>query len=152
MSLHDNTSIEVELETYERIAVMAATFGKSPEAMLDMIVKDELDRAADRARAAELRRGLTAIDVSDEIYDRLDAAALIRGTTQDALLDMIVVKGLDRAHALAEQLERAREARTTITCSCCGGRCKEPLRWRGTLRCGCPNASRDAHLHLSRGL
>lgn len=143
MSLHDNPSIEVAEDTYERIASMGQTFGKSPEAMLDAIVDAELAKAAELERSRARIRAKTAIDVSQDTYDRLDVAALAMGMTQDALLDMIIVHAIEQIYAQREQMEVARAARAVVTCSCCLGVCKVPLRWRGRLRCGCPNTAPD---------
>lgn len=150
MSLHDTPSIhsiDVAEDIYDRIASMGQTFGKSPEAMLDLIVDAELAKAAELERSRERIRAKTAIEVSQATYDRLEATALSMGMTLDALLDAIIVRAIDLDYAQREQqfaqMEIARAARAIVTCSCCRGVCKVPLRWRGKLRCGCPNTAPD---------
>jgi hypothetical protein len=84
-----------------------------------------------------------SIEVAEDTYDRLMTTATARGLSLTTLLDRIVVGALDHERRLfeASNLEHARNAREVVNCSCCNGRCKDPLRWRGTLRCGCPNTS-----------
>jgi hypothetical protein len=105
--------------------------------------------------------GLTSpvkIDISQRLFDALVSFSHEVGKSIDDLAEHILVSSLPfEPAALGEAsqsihhvgpvpddvralVDRDRHA----TCACCRGYCRDPVNWRGKLRCGCPKSKKTA--------